>query len=234
MFNSRESRVFRRLNTPAKIQDFLETLKINFEERGDTCMSPRRVLETGKAHCMEGAMLAACALEFHGHAPLLLDLRAADRDFDHVVALFRSRGRQDQAQGRDRRTGREHSRQGQGYWGAISKTNHAVLRYREPVYRTLRELALSFFHEYFMDDGKKTMYDFSRPMSLRPFEHLNWRTSDKDLWEIPDHLDKIQHYPIVPKVQRRLFRRADPIEIAAGKLTEWQLVKGKTARNKFK
>lgn len=210
-FSSNERALFRKLSSPQKIQDFLETLKINFEQGGETCMSPRRVLQTGKAHCMEGAMLAACALEFHGHAPLVLDLRAREPlDFDHVVAPFKVRG----------------------YWGAISKTNHAVLRYREPVYKTIRELALSYFHEYFMDNGKKTLYDYSQPMNLGQFNQLTWRTSTKDLWQIPEHLDGIRHYAIVGPVQRKLFRRADAIEIAAGKLVEWKLKHGRTVKAK--
>src|SRR3989344_5895747 len=119
----------RRLRTPQKIQDFLNTLPANFELRGETYRSPRGVLRDRTAHCFEGALLAAAAFLVNGEPLLLLDLKtAADvQDTDHVVALFRRRGR----------------------WGSVSKTNHAVLRYREPVYRTVRELALSYFHEYF-------------------------------------------------------------------------------------
>ena len=128
-------RLYTKLNSPAKIQDYVNTLPANFEPTGETCMSPLRVVETGTAHCMEGAMLAASVLRFHGARPLVMDLRAKRPDQDHVVALF----------------------QAGGYWGAISKTNHAVLRYREPIYKTLRELALSFFHEYFENTTGKTM-----------------------------------------------------------------------------
>src|ERR1043166_4610055 len=120
-----EFRVLQRLRTPEKIQDFLNALPANFEPHGDTCLSVREVLKRRRAHCIEGAFLAACALWINGEPPLLLDLKAT-RDYDHVVALFR-RG---------------------GCWGAISKTNHLPLRYRDPVYRTLRELAMSYFHEY--------------------------------------------------------------------------------------
>jgi hypothetical protein len=123
-------KIFKKLSTPQKIQDFLNSLKFNFEDDGETCMSPRQVLLKGKAHCMEDAMFAAAALEFHGHKPLILDLRATERpyDSDHVVAVFKKFG----------------------CFGAISKTNHAVLRYREPIYKSIRELALSYFHEYFL------------------------------------------------------------------------------------
>lgn len=199
-FTSKEKRIFVRLNTPTKIQDFLETLKTNFEKKGETCWSPRRVLKTKQAHCMEGAMFAAAALEFHGQPPLVMDLRSVKRDYDHVVAPFKVRG----------------------YWGAISKTNHAVLRYREPVYKTLRELALSYFHEYFMDDGKKTLREYSVPMDLRRFDRLQWRTSAEDLWDIPETLDEVNHFKILGARQIQILRRADALEIAAGKLLQWK------------
>src|SRR3989338_1352163 len=125
-----ELSILRKLNTPRKIQDFLNKVPINFEEEGETCHSPRTLLKKNKAHCVEGAMFAALALKLQGHKPLILDLATTKEDYDHVVAIFRENG----------------------CWGAISKTNHAVLRYREPVYRTIRELVMSYFHEYFMDD----------------------------------------------------------------------------------
>ena len=196
-YNTNEMKVLQRLNTPKKIQDFLNTLKINFERGGETCRSPRRVLRDGTAHCMEGAMLAAAALEFHGQQPLVLDLRSVKpHDDDHVVAVFRQHG----------------------CWGALSKTNHAVLRYREPVYRTVRELVLSYFHEYFLHNGKKTLREFSRPFNLKFFNKLKWRTAEKDLFAIPRHLDRIKHYPILLPAQIRTLRLADDVEITAGKI----------------
>ncbi|MEK7077182.1 MAG: hypothetical protein AAB967_03045 [Patescibacteria group bacterium] len=190
----------RRLDTPKKVQDFLDTLPINFEKKGETCMSPRMVLRERKAHCMEGAMCAASAFWLHGERPLLLDLKTADPDVDHVVAPFRAHG----------------------CWGAVSKTNHAVLRYREPVYKTIRELALSYFHEYFLDNGKKTMRSFSRPFDLRKFRRRGWTTSEKDLWYISDALDESPHEQILSRAAQKGLRRADPVEIKAGKLTEWK------------
>ncbi|HET8948175.1 MAG TPA: hypothetical protein VFQ07_14450, partial [Candidatus Polarisedimenticolia bacterium] len=124
-----ERRLFRRLRTPAAIQDYLDRIPTNFETHGQTCRSPRGVVRAGVAHCLEAALLAAAAFWFHGRPPLLLDLKARRDDFDHVVAPFLERGR----------------------WGAISKTNHAVLRWRDPVYASVRELAMSYFHEYFKD-----------------------------------------------------------------------------------
>lgn len=195
-----ETKIFRRLDTPAKIQDFLNGLKFNFESQGDTCQSPRRVLKSRKAHCMEGAMLAAAILEFHGHKPLVMDLKAAKHDFDHVVALFRA---------------------GEA-WGALSKTNHSVLRYREPVYKNLRELAVSYFHEYFDDRGRKNLRGYSVPFNLKRFDNIGWRTAEEDLFEIPEELDGARHLPLLGFRQIRGLRRADRIEIIAGKIVEFK------------
>jgi hypothetical protein len=208
LFAPSERKILAKLKTPRKIQDFLEGLRINFEETGETCLSPRRVLRERKAHCMEGAMLAAAALEFHGRPPLVLDLRAVATDFDHVIAVFES----------------------SGYFGAITKTNHAVLRYREPVYKTIRELVMSFFHEYFTDAGRKTLREYSLPVNLVRFRRLQWQIAEADLWEIPEYLDEVKHYPILNASQMRTLRLADAVEIAAGKIVEWKLVKGKTTK----
>jgi hypothetical protein len=202
-FNSAELRTLKRLNTPRKIQDFLETLRYSFDHGNDMLRSPRRVLRERSAHCIEGALLAAAALWVNGKRPLLLDLRSTPDDLDHVVTLFRAPAY---------RSGRH------GCWGAISKTNHAVLRYREPVYRTIRELALSYFHEYFLDDGRKTMRDFSDPFDIGRRFGTAWLTSEDDLWHIAETLDASRHHVILSAAQRRGLRRADPVEIAAGKL----------------
>lgn len=200
-YSQNEIRIFQKLDSPKKIQDFLETLKINFEKGGETCRSPRMVLQKRSAHCMEGAMLAAAILEYHACPPLVMDLRSVKPpDDDHVVALFRQFG----------------------HWGAISKTNHAVLRYREPVYKTIRELALSYFHEYFMDNGKKTLREYSRPLDLSEFDNLDWRTSPQNLFDIPERLDEIKHFKILSPAQIKNLRKADKIEIKAGKLVEFK------------
>ena len=199
-FTEKELRILRKLNTPAKIQDYLNKLKINFEEHGETCMSPRMVLRTGKAHCMEGAMLAAAALRLHGHPPLVVDLTSTPEDYDHVLAVFKQHG----------------------FWGAITKTNHAVLRYREPIYKTIRELVMSYFHEYFDDKGKKNMRSFSMPVNLTRFDRINWMTTEEDVWKIPKYLDTVSHKPILTRAQLANLRKADKIEIKAGKLVEWK------------
>lgn len=192
-----ERALFQKLSTPQKIQDFLLTIKPNFETKGQTLHAPRITLKHKQAHCIEGAVLAAAILWYHGHRPLLLDLKSTKNDFDHVVALF----------------------QRDGYWGAISKTDHAVLRYREPVYKTVRELALSYFHEYFTHDGKKTMRSFSRPFSLCRYG-TKWITSEEPLYDIGGDLDDSPHRSIVPQKLIPKLRKADPLEIEAGKLTD--------------
>jgi hypothetical protein len=200
-YSPAEKRIFKQLNSPAKVQNFLERLKINFEQRGETCKSPRLVLSTKTAHCMEGAMLAAAILEFHGRKPLVLDLRSIKpMDDDHVVAVYKE----------------------YGCYGAISKTNHAVLRFREPIYKSVRELVLSYFHEYFLDSGKKTLREYSLPFDLNYFNKLNWRTAQDDLFDIPHHLDDIKHFKILSAKQIKNLRKADKIEIQAGKLVDWK------------
>lgn len=183
--------------TPEKIQDFLNTLPFNFETSGETCMSPLKVLRERKAHCLEGAMLAAALLWSSGEKPLLLDLKAHKKDLDHVVALFKHGN----------------------YWGAISKTNHAVLRFREPVYAGVRELAMSYFHEYFLPDGTKTLKSFSKPFDLSKFG-FEWLTTEKDLFNISRALDRSPHIAILPKGLK--LRKADEIEREAGEIVEWK------------
>jgi hypothetical protein len=192
------------LNTPKKVQDFLNSLDMNFEPEGDTCFSPKTVLERGEAHCIEGAILGAMILRCHGYEPLLLDLETNDDDFDHVVALFKK----------------------DGYFGALSKTNHAVLRYREPVYKSVRELAMSYFHEYFLNkNGFKTLRTYSVPVNLKRFDNYaesNWVSSDEEVWFIPEYLTTVKHYNILSKKQLMCLRKADEIEINAGKITEFK------------
>ncbi len=198
-FTKEELRILRSLNTPRKIQDFLDTLRMNFEENGETNLSPRKVLQERHAHCMEGAMLAATALRLAGWKPLVMDLKANGKDFDHVVAVF----------------------QIDNFWGAISKTNHGVLRYREPVYKTIRELAMSYFHEYFSDDGKKSLRSYSNPVDLSRFDRDHWMTAEEDLWSIPHYIDEVRHFPILTKSQIARLRPADPLETKIGAMVEW-------------
>ncbi len=201
LFTPAERKILQKLNSPAKIQDYLNSIPSNHEPDGDTAHSPRWVMHKKTAHCFEGALLAATALWYHGQKPLILDLVSVRHDQDHVVALFK----------KDR------------HWGAISKTNHAVLRYREPVYENIHELVMSYFHEYFLNDGSKTLRSHSDPFDLSKIKDRSWMTSEKNLWHVIDLLNKHPHYEIVTPKMIRAFRRADPIERKAGKLVEWKL-----------
>ena len=200
ILNARELRIFQRLSTPQKIQDYLDSLPINFEVPIETYMSPRRVLRAETAHCLEGALLAAAALAYHGQRPLLMDFRTLPDDEDHVVTLFKQNGR----------------------WGAISKTNHAILRYRDPVYKTVRELAMSYFHEYLMWNGRKSLESYSKPLDMRMYAPEQWVTAEEDLFWLVEALDAARHFPIVPKKFRRLLRPASQIELRAMKIVEWK------------
>ncbi len=195
-----ELRILSPLRTPEKVQDFLDTLPTNFENDGETYMSPRRVLRERVAHCMEGAMLAALALRLAGHRPLVMDLKVTDDDDDHVVALF----------------------QNGGHWGAISKTNHGTVRYRDPIYRSLRELVMSYFHEYTEPKGRKIMRSYSVPVDLSRFDARGWVTDEKDVRYIPQYIDRVRHYPVVSRKQIALLRRGDLMEQKIGLMVEWK------------
>ncbi|MGH9594915.1 MAG: hypothetical protein ACRD5L_17620 [Bryobacteraceae bacterium] len=185
--SSAERAVFRRLTTPAKIQRLIDDLDYNLEPGGFTCYSPRLALRHGVAHCMEGALLAAAALSVLGYPPLLVDLEAV-RDTDHVVAVYRAKGR----------------------WGALAKSNYSGLRSREPVYRTIRELAMSYFEHYFNPRREKTLRTYSRPVSLRRFDRMGWITAERDVWEIPNYLCGIRHTRMMtPAMERSLARMDD-------------------------
>lgn len=192
--------ILKKLSTPERIQDFLDDFPSNLSQYSDSCSSPRMALRKGRAHCIEGAFIAATALWLHGEEPLLMDLKAEKPDVDHVVALFRR----------------------QGYWGAISKSNHPVLRYRDPIYRSLRELALSYFHEYvFPSTGAKTLRRYSRSFSLKRFG-TEWITSEHHLWGMAQALDESRHYAILSAEQIKHLRPASKIECQAGRLAEWR------------
>ena len=194
-----EHRVFTRLDTPQKIQDFLDRLPVNFSLDGDTAMSPRSVLTARMAHCAEGAVFAAAALAYHGRPPLLMDIRALPSDQDHIITLFRERG----------------------LWGALSKTNHAILRWRDPIYSSARELAMTYAHEYCLPGGKKSMLSFSKPFSLARYAPHSWVVAAEDLdWLLVD-LDTSPHLPIAPRHALRDRRRTSRVELLAQNVVEW-------------
>lgn len=195
LLNKKNIELFQKLNTPEHIQDFLNAIPFNFS---DSLSSPGETIRRKSAHCLEGALLAAAVLWYWGYQPRLLDLRSKKGDDDHVVALFKKGA----------------------YWGAISKTNHAVLRYRDPIYRSIRELAMSYFHEYFLNaSGEKTLIDYSVPFSLKRFG-VSWLNDEEDLWYIGEALDNAAHVRFVPRGTR--LRKADQVERKAGRIVEWE------------
>ncbi|MBI2038209.1 MAG: hypothetical protein HYT15_04815 [Candidatus Magasanikbacteria bacterium] len=195
-----ELKILKKLSTPIKIQDFLDTMPVNWEKKGETYMSPRRSLKAKKMHCFEGALFAALVLWVHDEPPLVMDFQNKGDD-DHVIAVYKRNG----------------------YWGAISKTNHSTLRYRDPVYKTTRELAMSYFHEYWNNkSGKKTLVAFStEPFDLRKYGK-KWITAEEELFSMVDDIDNAPHTQIYPKKNLKFIRRADKMERRAGKLIEWK------------
>jgi len=189
----------KRLDTPAKIQAFLNAIPINHEIGGETVLSVREVLRQRRSHCIEGAFVAAAALWVHGEPPLLMHLDCHISDFPHVIAVFRRAGN----------------------WGAISKTNGAPLRYRDPIYRTLRELALSYFHEYSNKRGHKTLRSYSSPFDMRRMDPDEWITARKNCWAAHDRITDLRHYPLISRRQEKLLTKRDKFERKAAKLVEY-------------
>ena len=187
------------LDTPQRIQAFLNAVPINHELNGETILSVREVLRQHRAHCIEGAFLAACALWVHGDPPLLIHLDCDLSDYPHVVAVFRRKG----------------------CWGAISKTNGTPLRYRDPVYRTLRELAMSYFHEYFNKSYQKTLRSYSRTFDLRKVAPSLWVTNEEACNVIHDSLVTARHYALISGAQERLLSQRDSFERKASKLVQY-------------
>ena len=183
MFSRAELRTLRGFRTPLGIQRFLDAIPYHLEI---TAWSPRVVLRERTAHCLEGALLAAAALRVLGFPPLILDLEA-DHDTDHVLAVFKVRG----------------------HWGAVAKSNFTGCRYREPVYRTLRELALSYFHIYFNLRGERTLRRYSRPVNLARFDREEWMTAEEDIWVVPNYLCDIPHNPLLTSAQVKNLTRVD-------------------------
>jgi hypothetical protein len=182
-WNPKELRLFRSLTAPIHIQSFLNRLRYNDQP---TTMSPRRIIKARTAHCFEGALFAAAALRFLGYPPLIVDL-AAHNDDDHVIAVFRENG----------------------LWGAVAKSNTTLLRFREPVYRDLRELVMSYFETYFNTKGDKSLISYSRPVNLARFDRRKWMTDAEDLDYIGDYLFAIRHTNVTPEAQRKLLNKAD-------------------------
>jgi len=192
-----ELKVLKRLNTPEKIQRFVdEDISYNKEKEGETCRSPRRVLRDRTGHCFEGGLLAVAALRVNGHPPLIVDLEAdRTKDDDHILAVFRQNGG----------------------WGAIGKSNFAGLRFREPVYRTIRELVMSYFEHYYNLKGERTLRRYSQPQNLARFDSMDWMTAEADLWALNDALLTIRHWPLLSASMERCLTKVDRRLYDAGK-----------------
>jgi hypothetical protein len=201
-----EGDALRALRTPEEIQHFIVGLHANFEEEGDTLRSVRGVLRHRRAHCIEAAFTAACALWLQGLPPLLLDLTAKG-DSDHVIAVFK------------RGTG----------WGAISKSNHVWLRWRDPVYRSPRELVMSYFHEY-TNKQNKSLRSYSLPVDLRRFPSEMWVTSEEDCWDVGAALCDVKHFRILTRAQERRLLPRDETELRADDLVQYESADRRRAR----
>ena len=182
-FTRSELRRLRALKTPAGVQRSLDDLSYNLSF---TARSPQKVLRDRTASCLEGGIFAAAALRVLGFPPLIFDLEA-EQDTDHVIAIFKLRG----------------------HWGAVAKSNFTGCRYREPVYRSLRELAMSYFNIYFNLRGERTLRRYSRPVNLARFDRLNWMTTEKPIWFIAEHLCEIPHIPLLTRAMEKCLTRVD-------------------------
>lgn len=193
--SSPELKELRRLRTPELVQRFLDSLPYNHDTRPHTCFSPRLVLRHGRAHCMEGALLAAAAFRLAGRPPLVVDLVAV-RDDDHILAVFRENG----------------------CWGAVAKSSYSGLRFRDPVYRSLRELVMSYFPHYYNPQGEKTLRAYSRPVNLSHFDSRGWMASETDVWYIPEYITAIPHTSLLTPAQVRCLTPMDELLYDAGRV----------------
>lgn len=187
-----EIRFLKTLSNPDKIQGFLDSIEYNPKYE---CRSPRWVMKKRSAHCFEGALFAAAALQFNGYKPLIVDMRAYNDD-DHVIAVFKE----------------------EGFWGAVAKSNFTSLRFREPVYRSLRELIMSYFDFFFNTDGYKSLRSYSKPFDLSLFESRDWATTDEDLEYIGDKIESLHHFPLVTDKMLRKLSIASKSMLQAGLL----------------
>ena len=187
-----ETEFFKTLGDPDKIQTFLDSIDYNPSYE---CRSPRHVIRKRSAHCFEGALFAAAALNFIGHSPLIVDMKAFNDD-DHVIAVFKE----------------------DNHWGAVAKSNFTTLRFREPVYRTIRELVMSYFDFYFNTVGDKSLRSFSLPINLKIFNKRKWTTTDDDLEYIGDKLENSRHFPVVNSLMIKNLYKASDSMLKAGML----------------
>lgn len=189
-FTKAELKILRSLKTPEGIQKFIDRLPYHLE---DTAWSPRLVLRHGTVHCLEGAIFAAAALRANGYPALILDLEAVN-DTDHVIAVY----------------------QEDGAWGSIAASNYPGCRSRAPIHRSLRELALSYFNDYFNNRRERTLRTYSRPVDLKRFDRRQWMTREDDVWFIAEHLCEIPHTRLLSKKMEANLSRIDERSYKAG------------------
>lgn len=193
-----EQAVFQHLATPRRIQDYLVAMPSNPELSGETCFSARAALRQNCCHCIEAAFIAAAALVLHGRPALLMDLQATGDD-DHVLALFKEGN----------------------HWGAISKSNSIWLRWRDPVYRSPRELAMSYFHEY-VQHGRKTLRRVSKPFNIGAYDPACWITAEDQCWDMALEIDAAPHVDLLTAAQARRLRPRELFEVEAGTAREFR------------
>ncbi len=187
-----EMKFLKTLKEPDNIQGFLDTIDYNPNYE---CRSPGWVIKKRSAHCFEGALFAAASLEFIGYKPLIIDMKAFNDD-DHVIAVYKHNG----------------------HWGSVAKSNFTTLRSREPVYRSLRELVMSYFDFYFNTDGDKSLRSYSLPLDLTIYNFRKWRTTDEDLEYIGDKLESMKHFPVINETMIKNLKRASEMMLKAGML----------------
>jgi hypothetical protein len=191
-WNIEEIKFLKSFNDPWSIQVYLDSIDYN---PGHECRSPRWVIRKKSAHCFEGALFAAAALQFIGYKPLIVDMKAFNDD-DHVIAVFRENG----------------------YWGAVAKSNFTSLRFREPVYRSLRELIMSYFDFFFNIYGEKSLRSYSLPFDLTSFSYRNWAITDDDLEYIGNKIESLYHFPVVSENMIKKLNIASDSMLRAGML----------------
>ena len=178
-WTKQEKSILNKLDSPEKINKYLAKLKYKVK---DGCYSPSLVMKYQTAHCFDGALMGAAALEFHGHRPLIVDLWAEDDD-EHVICVYQVRN----------------------LWGSIAKSNTSLLLERAPVYKSIRELVMSYFDCYFNYRGKLGLYSYSKPINLNQFNRFNWRHTEENLDLLTEHINNARHYQILsPKKLRQL------------------------------
>ncbi len=191
-WTEKELEIFQPLDSPFAIQRFLDEIPYSADP---VYRCPRSVLRDRKAHCFDGALFAAAALRRLGYTPCVLDM-LAERDDDHLLALFRE----------------------DGFWGSIAKSNFVGLRFREPIHKTLRELVMSYFEDFYNIEGEKTLRGYTLPLDLSTFDRIDWMMLDEGLDKIADALDRQRRYKIISKTQAERLQKMDERSYRSGML----------------